>query len=277
MWSKNCIISPERFIHIIQKVAKEKHMDLFTEYSQNDVTEFLTFIIDTFHTSLSKEVDMKIEGKCENENDKIALSCYTKIKDMYKKDYSIINKLFCGIYYTELTNLATNNHIKIIPESFFTLSLPIPNKKKIDLTDCFDLFTEKEELTGDNAYFNDESKQKEDIYTKMNFWSFPDILIICLKRFNNSVRKNQTLIQFPLENLDLSKYVSGYNKHSYVYDLYGVCNHSGGVMGGHYNCYVKPYQTNKWYLFNDTEIKEITHLESLVSPKAYCFFYRKKS
>ena len=28
-------------------------------------------------------------------------------------------------------------------------------------------------------------------------------------------------------------------ENSYKYDLYGICNHSGGVAGGHYTSFVK--------------------------------------
>mgnify|MGYP001409104006 CR=1 FL=1 len=41
------------------------------------------------------------------------------------------------------------------------------------------------------------------------------------------------------QKLDLSKYVLGYGKGDNKYELYGICNHSGGTMGGHYTSYVK--------------------------------------
>jgi ubiquitin C-terminal hydrolase len=102
--------------------------------------------------------------------------------------------------------------------------------------------------------------------------------VISLKRFNNSSRKDQRLVTFELENLDLSKYVKGYDKSTYKYDLYGICNHSGGVWGGHYTAYIKNADTN-WYHFNDTSVKKLTdNIEhSLVSTQAYCLFYQKKN
>ena len=42
----NCIVSPGKFITTIQKFTKFKNMEIFTEYSQNDVSEFLLFLID---------------------------------------------------------------------------------------------------------------------------------------------------------------------------------------------------------------------------------------
>ena len=107
------------------------------------------------------------------------------------------------------------------------------------------------------------------------FWSFPNILVVDIKRFNADNRKKQVFVDFPLENLDLSKYVIGYNNESYVYDLYAVCNHSGSSLGGHYTSFVKN-ANGKWYHYNDTTVSEVSLTQQIKSPKAYCFFYRKR-
>ena len=117
--------------------------------------------------------------------------------------------------------------------------------------------------------------EKQNIRKKINFWSFPTILVIDLKRFKSNHLKNQVLINFPLDNLNLTKYALGYKKADYIYELYGVCNHSGGLLGGHYTAYVKN-RNAKWYHFNDTMVNEIEEAQ-IISPKAYCLFYRKKS
>ena len=70
LWNENCIVAPNKFLKTIQKVAELKGMDIFTGYSQNDLPEFLLFIIDCFHTSLSREIKMTISGKPEKETTK---------------------------------------------------------------------------------------------------------------------------------------------------------------------------------------------------------------
>ena len=130
-----------------------------------------------------------------------------------------------------------SDYKNIIPEPFFNINVPISEKKT--LIDCFDLYTEIEELGDDNKILNDETKLKENATKQILFWSLPNILVITIKRFLNNGRKQQSFIDFPIDNLDLSKYVVGYDKHSYVYDLYGICNHSGNTGGGHYYAYVK--------------------------------------
>ena len=63
----------------------------------------------------------------------------------------------------------------------------------------------------------------------------------------------------------------------YIYDLYGVCNHMGGVQGGHYTAYVKNSQ-NEWIHFNDTNVDiNEKSVNTIISPNAYCLFYRKKN
>ncbi len=77
------------------------------------------------------------------------------------------------------------------------------------------------------------------------------------------------------DNLDLTEFVEGYNKDSFKYELYGVCNHSGGVLGGHYTATVK-VKSGDWYLFNDTNVSKI-NFTGKNNTSGYCLFYRKKN
>jgi ubiquitin carboxyl-terminal hydrolase 8 len=273
LWNENCIVSPGRFIKTIHKVAKRKNVEIFTGYLQNDVSEFLLFIIDCFHTSLSREIKITISGEPENDTDKLAIKCFEMIKNTYSKDYSEIWNLFYAVSVSEITRVDNNKTISINPEPFFMIDLPIPeNNKSPSLIDCFNLYVEGEIIEN---YKCEETNESINIKKRILFWSFPNILTIDLKRFNARFQKNQIYINFPLDNLDLSEYVIGYKKEKYIYELYGVCNHSGGVMGGHYTAYVKN-ANNKWYHFNDTSVSEVGANESIISPKAYVLFYRKK-
>jgi ubiquitin C-terminal hydrolase len=275
MWSENCVISPGGFVGSIQKIARIKDKDIFTGYAQNDLPEFLLFLIDCFHETINRGVNMNITGVAHNDKDKLAIKCYEMLNNMYKNDYSEIVGLFYGISVTQIYR--DNTILRQNPEPFFLLNLPVPSEKQTcTLMDCFDLYTKHETLDGENKWFNDDTNTHEEVNKNVVFFSLPDVLIMDLKRFNNSTRKTNTLIDFPLENMDLSKYVIGYNKYDYQYDLYGICNHSGSSMGGHYTAYVKN-ANGKWYLFNDTNISEVTNIPSIVSSKAYCLFYRKKN
>jgi ubiquitin carboxyl-terminal hydrolase 8 len=271
MWSENCIISPGGFLTSVQKVAKINGKHLFTGFAQNDLPEFLTFIIDCFHTAIMREVNMKIKGKISTKKDKVAKRCYEMMKNMYKNEYSEILDIFYGIHVSCVKD-AEGNTLSCNPEPFLMLDLPIPDKTGVSLIDCFDEYTKKELLDEDNQYINDEGKKV--VAKQIEFWKFPEVLIITLKRFTNSVRKNNCLVDFPLNNLDLSKYVVGYDPKSFKYELYGICNHVGSITGGHYYANVKN-ANNKWYEFNDATVKEISE-STVKTPATYCLFYRKK-
>ena len=276
MWDTNCVISPGKFVKTVQKVAQIMGLELFTGHSQNDVPEFLLFVIDCFHNSLSREIKMTISGVPQNETDEVAIKCFEMIKKMYSKEYSEVWNLFYAVHVSVITNLDTGKKINVIPEPYFMLDLPIPsNNTSPTLIDCLNSYVEGEVLDGENAFYCEEKKERINIQKKIQFWSFPNILVIDFKRFNNSARKNQVLVTFPLDDLDLSSYVIGYKSESYKYELYGVCNHSGGVMGGHYTAYVKN-ANGKWYHFNDTSVSEVGLTEQIVSTKAYVLFYKKK-
>jgi ubiquitin carboxyl-terminal hydrolase 8 len=273
MWSSNVVISPSGFLKNVQKVAEIKGQTLFTGFLQNDLPEFLIFMIDCFHTAISRKVNIKIGGTSVCPKDELAIKCYSVVQRMYSNDYSEIWNLFYAIHVSQLTTVDTNECISQTPEPYFMIDLPIPSESKTpDLLDCFKSYISGELLEN---VLNESRNVRETVKKQILFWSFPTILVIDLKRFTSNNRKDQRLVSFPLENLDLSSFVIGYEPETYKYDLYAVCNHSGNVLGGHYTAFIKN-ANGKWYHINDTNVTQLEEHE-VVSSKAYCLFYRKKT
>jgi len=50
----------------------------------------------------------------------------------------------------------------------------------------------------------------------------------------------------------------------------------GGVQGGHYTAFVKRLD-GQWVHFNDTQVEKVADPRHVVTPMAYCLFYRKKN
>jgi len=299
LWKKNGIVTPNRFVHNVQKLALTKNLNMFTGFNQNDIHEFIHFFIETLHISISRKIKITIHGSPQNELDNLAVKCYEYLGVAYKNEYSEILKMFYGIYVTKINGLDENKTLySTIPENFFILDLPIPETSngsyeinntglpshmfsqssiihKHTLYDCFNLFTKEELMEGDNSWLNELTGKKERINKKISFWNFPDILIISLKRFSYcGTRKRNDLIDFPIKSLDLSSYVCGYNPQNYIYDLFGVCNHYGGCNGGHYTAYVLNY-LGEWIHYNDGIVEK--GIMNIVTPMAYCLFYRIKT
>jgi len=73
MWENNGIITPNKFVRSVQTVAKKKDRDIFTGWSQNDISEFLLFIIECIHNSISRPVTVIVNGKNKNNMDTLAV------------------------------------------------------------------------------------------------------------------------------------------------------------------------------------------------------------
>jgi ubiquitin carboxyl-terminal hydrolase 8 len=273
---KNTIVSPIEFVRNIHQLALSKNRELFTGWAQNDMSEFLLFMIECIHDNISRGNSIKINGKPKNLMDKKALICYTMLQKDYKKDYSEIKDLFYATYISEISSIDKKIIYNMKPELFFILDLPLPSSQisSINIYDCLDEFTKPEFMTGNNLWFNEKENIYQEIFKTIIFWNFPKILVITIKRFSPcGNHKRNDLVIFPIKNLDLSKYVTGYNSQKYVYDLFGICNHYGGTQGGHYNAFVLNSQ-KEWLLFDDTRCQKV---ESVITPMAYCLFYRMVS
>lgn len=153
-------------------------------------------------------------------------------------------------------------------------------KRIIPLDECLDLFSKSEVLGENDLWFCSRCQELRQATKTIEFWTVPDILTIHLKRFsssrNFSDKINET-IEFPIENLDMSKRVgSGSRSEPLIYDLIGVDNHFGRLGGGHYTAHAKNFVDGKWYYFDDTSCTG-ENPEKVVSDAAYLLFYRRRS
>jgi ubiquitin C-terminal hydrolase len=294
LWSSNCKVMPKRFLSQFQRLVTIKGGNLQVQFGglqQNDATEFLNIVLDTLHDATKRPVSMTIRGKPENEKDIIAVKSYEMLKSMYETQYSPIVANFFNIQVSRIFDFVDgrpniSSVLSIRPEPIMTINLPIPKPEfvrrnhvirgnpspMIDIYDCLDLYTMPELLTGDNQWFNESLNKKQDVARQTSFFQLADIVIIDLKRFSMHYGKIQHSIDFPLEGLDLNKYVI--SSGSYIYDLYAVCNHYGGLGGGHYTAFVR-VGGDKWWEFNDTNVREVPD-KQVSSCASYCLFYRRR-
>jgi ubiquitin C-terminal hydrolase len=289
---KSCV-NPLAFVFQIHQLAKLKDRQLFTGWAQNDMPEFLLFLIESLHECISRPVKMNINGKSQTKVDTLALKCYEMLGEIYKKEYSELMELFYGMYVSEIFSDSIEQlqnpdrppiehpRLSVKPEHYFMLDLPIPRRPKthkIELMECFDEFVEMDTLYTheNNGWYNETTKTHQDAYKRIQFWNFPKVLVVTLKRFSYDGKKVERMVNYPVRDLDLSKYVCGYNPQLYKYDLYGVCNHFGTTMGGHYTSFVKDAR-GQWYHCNDSLITHIVNENDVVTQYAYCLFYRKKN
>lgn len=271
-------IIPRGFFNWFLQIAKKKNQQhVFESHNQCDTAEFLQFFVDCLHECIKRPMNITINGLSENPIDKLAIKCYETWKIHYENDYSELKDVFNGIMVSNIKS-KDNTILSSKSELYFILDLPVATseKKYGTLIECLDAFTESEKLEGENAWYNEKTKLKEDVEKQILFWNFPIILVICLKRFSlDGTSKEMHHVKYPLE-IDLSKYVCGYHPDDYNYELFGICNHFGNLNKGHYTNFVKNMH-NIWYYCDDENITEVHKDNSLQTNHAYCLFYRKKN
>ena len=150
-------------------------------------------------------------------------------------------------------------------------------KETLTLNILLDYFCSDESIGKGNEWYCNKCKKRVPFTKKLSIYYVPRILIICLKRFSRQdvyYEKNGELIDFPLDNLDMGKYVCGPDKPFSKYDLFAVSQHFGGTGGGHYTAVCKNID-GKWYDYNDSSCSS-TSASSIVTSSAYVLFYRKK-
>ena len=142
-------------------------------------------------------------------------------------------------------------------------------EEKKTIYDCLDLFTREEIMKN---IFCEKCNKKTNFKKRLEIDKFPKYLTLILKRFKYTkmfTTKIDNLITFPLENLDLTNYITP-KEGKILYNLFGVVNHSGTLTGGHYHCDIK--QENNWIKYDDSYTCEYD--KKIVTENAYLLIYK---
>jgi ubiquitin C-terminal hydrolase len=279
-------IRPAKFIQSLHVFSQHKNNDQFSNFCQNDFTEFMMLFLQAFHTSICRKQSFPLYRPryvLETE-EKLNYDCLKYLKGEIEREYSEITDLFFSVQVNFLHSFE-NRAIELShnPELCFPIDLPIPehpskNGTSITIYDCLNEYIKGDMLVGDNSLWNERTGRKENAVKTTMFWKLANILIFSLKRVSPcGNKKRNELVDFPLEDLDMSPYLcaGGWGRTSNnKYQLFAICFHYGGFMGGHYNaCLLNP-DTKEWIGLDDDNITRPVDLNQYKS-NAYCLFYRK--
>jgi ubiquitin carboxyl-terminal hydrolase 4/11/15 len=149
--------------------------------------------------------------------------------------------------------------------------------RQITLEDCLNTFSEMEQLGPNDPWYCPNCRDLKQAYKKFEIWSAPEILVIHLKRFVYDRRYRERidkLIDFPIERMDMSRFMVRHTTEPLLYDLYAISNHMGTLGGGHYIAHAKNADGN-WYSYNDSHCSRVSE-SNLKSTSAYLLFYRRR-
>ncbi len=276
----NYNINPDTF-----RTTITKKNSMWGQHQHQDSQEFLTFLLNSIEEEIAGKV-IFIPGRDIEENTNnletnlinlMSNNCWQKY---IKNEFSIIKNLFGGLSHVVITCSYCGNKSHNF-DFFQVLQLSIP-ENATNIYDCLDEFIKEEKVDEHNMIkcdfcgrFNKSTKQ-----TKL--CKVPKILVIQLKRFrvNNYGIINQKInnkIEYPINNLDLNKYVINNNINN-NYNLFGVnCHHSIGhfnsINFGHYTSKIINRFDNKWYTFDDSKSLIESNEDDIINKNAYMLFY----
>jgi len=153
----------------------------------------------------------------------------------------------------------------------------------LTLYDCINSYVAQETLSENDLWYCSECKKHQKANKKLDLYSFPEILIIHLKRFQvlgsgrfGRGEKISTFVDCPVRGLDLSQYIINKSDsiNAPIYDLYAVSCHSGSCGGGHYTAYALNHETDRWYFFNDSSVRPAKQSD-VISQSTYVLFYKR--
>jgi ubiquitin C-terminal hydrolase len=258
MWSKNCTVSPNKFLYNVRELSKMKN-NVFQEDIQHDSVEYFYFCIDCLHNSYNL-LNNIVLAKTSHKNVNQAIDLYES------KNKSIIHCLFTSFLLVEYSNAKSYKFEFEKIEPSFTIELSIPATPNPTIDDCFEE-TFKVEVMSD-LWMDDKTKVLKPL-TKQTYLCYtPHILVIHLKRWDYRFNKNETTVRFD-ESINIHQYTKYVNENECKYELFGIINHQGNATHGHYYSCIKK---GKWYVFDDTNIQP---MKSVNDNKNYCLFYRK--
>jgi ubiquitin C-terminal hydrolase len=235
----------------------------FPKFEQNDMAEFLEFILSSIHDETKGKVTMKVTGKVSTDYDKITREALENFKMNFESQYSIIIQLFYGQTFINMLSMDAKPSVsRHLFDYYCVLALPLMNDRDSDsLEQCLKRISQSEVI--EEFQINDDIRQ---MAQQTFIWSTSLIHIFQLKRFING-KKNCVKVTFPLTLQNVAKG----SVSSKLYTLVAIGNHIGSVESGHFFADCKG-SDGVWRRFDDTSVSVISDRDFDFSA-AYCLFY----
>jgi ubiquitin C-terminal hydrolase len=281
LWIDRTSLIPRKFIKSLKDTITMLEIN-----EQNDIGEFMILYLDKLNESICYKLNSPPElfGNISYNKKNVYESHQKKMDDAW---FSLVSKEYSGlipiIYGQCITQIICGHCEKIHHnyEMISMLTLPI-SKSSETLGDCIKHYFKEEYLNTKetNEWTCDKCSQKAKSLKTVLLWRNPEILILCLKRFTDDLKKNNKNLRIP-DEFDLGKF--SLDKTSSRYRICSVGNHLGSYFGGHYNSLCKTEHehehehdndNNNWYLIDDLDVSEVKNQGPDIG-QGYVYFYQR--
>lgn len=270
LWVNGNAIAPYKYMRALQS-ALGNSMNVL---EQNDICEFIMLYLDKLNADMSVEIivdedtlqEFKKKASVFN-NDKFANLVYSMEVawlNNCKKEYSPIIDLFYG---QQVSQIICGNckHIHHNYEVFSSLSIPILPKEVTNdnlsssVYDALDVLFKNEILnTNDKEWTCDRCNRSAKSSKCTRLWKLPKVLILTIKRFDYTLKKNTTPLHVP-DELNMKKYKI-FKDTLTEYKLTSICFHYGSANSGHYIALCR-HPNSDWMFIDDQHVRKARHEE----------------
>jgi len=253
--SSNSSMKPMGFWHAFHDAVDKSCFEHLQSRQPHDAHEFLMFILDSLHESLSKRVVMNIT-KCNllTDRQKSHQKSLEVWKSSFEKQYSPFVDLFFGLFHIQIICSKCNN-ISHNFETFNTIKGVLPEENSSPtLVECLEAELNDETISD---YACEKCKPERTVAVRRTrVWKLPKNLIIVLKRFTYDGRKIHTPIQSISNTVELDSLYSDLspNKKDSTFTLSSIVDHHGSASGGHYTAQSLHRSEHKWFVYDDQNV-----------------------
>ena len=254
----NSSIRPMGFWASFSEAVEHSGFEHLSSRQPHDAHEFLMFILDALHESLSRTVYMNIT-KCDlkTERQKSHQKSLEAWKQHFEKQSSPFVDMFFGLFHIQVVCSECKN-VSHKFETFNTLKGIIPEDINTpSLVQCLEGELNNETIEG---YECDHCKpRKTSASRKTRVWKLPQNLIIVLKRFTYDGRKINKRIEPVNSIVNLQSLYSELSPHKKEpnYTTLSIVDHHGSASGGHYTAQGLHDSEHKWFVYDDQSVYSI--------------------
>lgn len=274
-WSS---ISPRYFVNAVWK-----HGGLFAARKQQDANEFLNFYLgrvddELRHPKSTSSVLMDLFGVDQYQE----VKC-DECKTVTKKTEPLLGVVLSLPDEDAIKTKGEAKNDKVSDEEM------AGNEDVIDLLDCFNSLRTTGRFVGENKFDCDTCHAKKDASWSVSLQRRPQSLLISFRRtlwsLEKGLHKDSRRVKFPLEldasellELETDRVSPDIDFEGCHYTLISVVSHSGSSpFVGHYIswCRVGGVDSNKWFLFNDSNVTEASESDVL-NAEAFILLYERR-
>jgi len=217
----------------LHELLKRKNPEFFQGGPQQDVQEFLCYILNELHEELNLVVPKPANAPKVNLEDRDQQDA--------EETRGRCDEFSAGLCWLRYLQTGKSFLVDLL-QAVLYWSLPL-SKSMTEFGQAIKKYMEEEVLTGGEQWDCPACKCKVDAIKRLELLKLPPVLVLTLKRFEfdpatAQIRKIENLLKTPL-SIDFAPFVSSWQREGTVYDVVAVANHFGEYGSGHYTSYCR--------------------------------------